>query len=891
MMSLGATPQEPVVIAGDVHFDSQPNVLRITTSDKAIINWKHFSIDKGETVQFLQPQALSVVLNRVVTGSPSELLGRLEANGYVYLINPNGIFVGENATINTNSFFAFAFDIPNDRFLEHDFTQAPLLASMDFSSDNPFASIIRHEGKIDAVKCEERGGHVYLVAKQVEIDGKIEAPQGDVQILGQGIYLSEQSSIDVSAVSEGDSGNVTILGVMTAQFYGRIDAKGGALSGNGGDVEVSGKQYLDYRGIVDARAPFGKTGTLLLDPTNVTISFADNSAGLIPGPVYNIDAVVLTPANISTMMPTTLIAQLAVSNVVISTAATPGLGDAGDITIMSIVSWPDTTTLSLVADNDIIFQNLVSCTGSGGINLTAGRNIVVGSATSAVPTGTRTVSGNIVASANNDITVFGGNVVGALGGFEATGSGNVSITAGNDLAMAAGSATGAVAIVNANSGNVEVSNFGGNILLTGGLAPAVSAFANIGSATGNVSLIGNQGTLTLQGGTGDFGYAKIGARLGNSDTSGSVILDFEGDIFLLGNPSAPAASNPGAIISSSTTLTSVSTAGNLTLDGGGMASGGQGVFIESSDGAFIVNVGGDLVLRGGTGSDNGVEVVGSADSDPNSSTTINVAGNLILEGGPGTSSDVRVGSFSNCTDSVRVMIDVGNDIVLSVAPGSPMTVSAEIRCEDGSLTVAAGGSITVGNQTRIQGTTCAINDLPITIAAGNSLTLSGNGFIRNQLIGGSLTIILDGDFSKPPHIGSGALTVGAASSISTTGGPLLIFTARQDLNSIQGMLNGLPFVPGTPYVNTATEMWGVYYPHNSGFPYTLFYKDILVSSNVVTDFNQVVYEFLQVLGRYDVFGFYLTPFTVTDNKESMHKGVIVPTVWDLNGQIRSSLVE
>ena len=49
-------------------------------------------------------------------------------------------------------------------------------------------------------------------------------------------------------------------------FAGTILARGGELGGDGGFVEVSGKQQLAFTGNVDTRAPHGPTGTLLLDP-------------------------------------------------------------------------------------------------------------------------------------------------------------------------------------------------------------------------------------------------------------------------------------------------------------------------------------------------------------------------------------------------------------------------------------------------------------------------------------------------------------------------------------------------------------------------------------------------------------------------------------------------
>lgn len=59
-------------------------------TDKAIIDWQRFGIDANELVRFVQPSEMAVSLNRVTGSDPSVILGKLQANGQVFLVNPNG---------------------------------------------------------------------------------------------------------------------------------------------------------------------------------------------------------------------------------------------------------------------------------------------------------------------------------------------------------------------------------------------------------------------------------------------------------------------------------------------------------------------------------------------------------------------------------------------------------------------------------------------------------------------------------------------------------------------------------------------------------------------------------------------------------------------------------
>src|SRR5262249_34074645 len=129
-------------------------------------------------------------------------------------------------------------------------------------------------------------------------------------------------------------------------------------------AEVSGKQHLDFTGLVDLRAPMGKTGTLLLDPADYYIvSDKDRPP----------------PQGASVITNTQLQSQLALANVVIATDnnANPvnpnGEPQKGDIFVNASVNWTGANSLTLSAFHNITFNNgsIISNVGSGNLTLRA----------------------------------------------------------------------------------------------------------------------------------------------------------------------------------------------------------------------------------------------------------------------------------------------------------------------------------------------------------------------------------------------------------------------------------------------------------------------------------------------------------------------------------------
>ncbi|MBH9342531.1 filamentous hemagglutinin N-terminal domain-containing protein, partial [Pseudomonas aeruginosa] len=98
-----ALPSDGKVIHGEagLHTSTDGKHLAIDQqSQKLITQWNGFDIAGDESVRFNQPNSTAVALNRVVGTNGSQILGKLDANGKVFLVNPNGVVFGKTAQVN-----------------------------------------------------------------------------------------------------------------------------------------------------------------------------------------------------------------------------------------------------------------------------------------------------------------------------------------------------------------------------------------------------------------------------------------------------------------------------------------------------------------------------------------------------------------------------------------------------------------------------------------------------------------------------------------------------------------------------------------------------------------------------------------------------------------------
>jgi len=118
-----AAPAGGKVVGGGGSIDQSGLNTRIhQQTDRMAINWQSFNVAADEKVKFIQPRSSSVALNRVLSHTGSEIHGQIEANGHILLVNPNGVFFGENSRINVGGMIASGLQINPNAFMNGDFT-------------------------------------------------------------------------------------------------------------------------------------------------------------------------------------------------------------------------------------------------------------------------------------------------------------------------------------------------------------------------------------------------------------------------------------------------------------------------------------------------------------------------------------------------------------------------------------------------------------------------------------------------------------------------------------------------------------------------------------------------------------------------------------------------
>ncbi|GGB52149.1 MBG domain-containing protein [Blastomonas aquatica] len=215
-----ANPGGGNVVAGNATISGQgTDRVRIDqSSDRVIINWDNFSIGAGQAVDFRQPGARSIALNRVTGPEISQIMGELTANGQIYLINGNGIVFGKDARVDVAGLVATSADIGNDAFMSG--------GSLRFGTPGRSGAKVVNYGTITV----RDAGIAAFVAPQVANDGIITAHMGKIAFGGAQAFTLDLHGDNLIRFQVGDA--VTKLddkGALVDIGGGVVDARGGTL--------------------------------------------------------------------------------------------------------------------------------------------------------------------------------------------------------------------------------------------------------------------------------------------------------------------------------------------------------------------------------------------------------------------------------------------------------------------------------------------------------------------------------------------------------------------------------------------------------------------------------------------------------------------------------------
>ncbi len=166
----------PTVVKGEADYQASGGTEVVRVTDKTILEYKNFNIDLHETTRFEQPSDKSTLLCRVYGRNESVIHGKLQANGKLLLVNPNGVFFSETAHVNVGSLIASVLDISNENFLNDKFKFE--------LADGSLKRNITNKGRIEAIQ------DVVFMAPNVVNQGIITAKTGKIAlVVGEAITL------------------------------------------------------------------------------------------------------------------------------------------------------------------------------------------------------------------------------------------------------------------------------------------------------------------------------------------------------------------------------------------------------------------------------------------------------------------------------------------------------------------------------------------------------------------------------------------------------------------------------------------------------------------------------------------------------------------------------
>ncbi len=609
-----ANPEGGNVAAGSVTIQqTTPSRLDVLQqSDKAIIDWQGFDIDIGEHTNFQQPSSSAITLNRVQSHDPSHILGRLTANGQIFLVNPNGLFFGRDSQTDVAGLVATTAGIKNQDFLNGRYV-------FDIAPDNPNAAVV-NRGQIHSAD----NGFVVLAAPSVSNEGQMHARLGKVSLAGTNTFTVDFEGdglltfgIGSDVTQQPADENSKVVDALVSNS-GQILVDGGIVEMTARTAEALVANVINMDGVIQARSVEERNGTIILSggpagfvdvkgtldasgsdagQTGGTVKVLGEKVGLFDGARINVSGdadggEALVGGNYQGMGPEPNASHTYVANGTVINADALNNGDGGKIIVWAneaaniqgkltarggamagdggLVETSARESVKITSSPDASAPN-----GKGGSWLIDPTDITI--VASGGQIGSNTVGADLISNALNDSTdvelstVSGstdlGNitqntdaVIEKIDGSEAT----LTLRAENDIRLNAGitsTSNPLNVIINADSdeggagsivisAGAEIISNGGDIVLGGGTQPLISPAVGTTSNFTGVEL----DNARLSSGVGNITINGRGADdLGDGAfgillANGAVIESTTGKISLWGTGGAGAVNDSSGIV-------------------------------------------------------------------------------------------------------------------------------------------------------------------------------------------------------------------------------------------------------------------------------------------------------------------------------------------------------
>lgn len=787
----GALPTHGQITAGSGSISQSGNVMNVVQgSDRMAATWNTFNIGSAARVNFAQPSASSVALNRVTSSDASQIMGQLHANGQVFLINPSGILFGQGSAVNVGGLVASSLNLSDANFMA---------GNHRFEAGGAGGAVI-NQGSIVAAD----GGYVALLGAQVRNEGSVTARLGSV-MLGAG----EKVTLDFN-------GDGLINMQVSDPSLGASVVNQGLLKANGGVVVMSARSsdallsnVVNNEGVIEATSLQRRNGTVLLDgggtgivAVSGRIDVSGRNAGETGGSVKALGQYVG----------------------VFDAARIDASGDAGGGTVLlggnyqgsgterqavgtymgedarihaDALSSGDGGKVILWSTDSTRFHGGITVlgggqTGSGGLVETSGHQL---DATGSVDISAASGKGGTWLIDPYNINITSTASVGATAGSPFTSSGAASSNLSSAVLNASLSEGANVIVqtsaVGGTSGDINVLD---NVRGVGNASLTLQAHRNIiigsgrviSNGTGkslNVSLVSNygdtgNGSVALTGSTITTNGGAITISGGSNPLTGYAATNQSGasGVALNGASLSTSGGNitiRGASTSTSSSTSAVNISGASTLNaGGGNISILANVASASGTGDAFVLTGGSNVLTSGAGS----ITVDSTNLGSGNGTRIFSTNNTLAASGSGNLT-IR----GNATTGFGVLI-------CSTASGS----SQQLTVGSGNLTVQANSNGFAGAGRGVYLAASGTGAVVLNATAGGAITLGGSstgsyGTVLNSTgSGSSITIFSDGNITVAGNTSGG--TTPALGLLSSGSGASSATASKVNINSTAGAL-------------------------------------------------------------------------------------------------------